>query len=368
MAADPEPAASQLAIAPEPVTLQALLAGFVAQMQYIFFNQAPTITLPTKAPTGQGAVSGTIAATSGNGQALTYTVVEQPKYGSVVLDAHTGAYTYTPMDVLVTPGITDSFTVSVDNGAALRLSGLAGFVQQALHSVAQGLRLAGSDTAAARVAITATGTGLYGDSTDSKYWQQQSYGDCQMMATAAVIGQLTGDLPTENSILTTASQIRSVVHTGYIWDFANPDSGTNAEDAVTLLKKYGITGVLTEFSDAEATFANGVLQLEGLKAALAQDKAVMTMVNANTLWAASNFGSDGSSFTDPNHAIVVIAVDANNGMVTVNDSGPNIGAGLQVPMGAFLWGWQSTGFQMIVAQRDEPVNTADAAANYVLAA
>ncbi|TQR82679.1 hypothetical protein D8S82_30800 [Mycobacterium hodleri] len=361
-------AASQRVVAPAPVTLQTLLAGFVAQMQYIFFNQAPTITVP-KIATGQGFVSGTLSATSGNGQPLIYKVVKQPKYGTVSLDAATGAYTYTPMDVLVTPGITDSFTVSVDNGAALRLTGLAGVVQQSLHSVAKALHMAGSDTAVTGVNITATGTGKYGDPGNAAYWQQQSYGDCQMMATAAVIGQLTqGTPPTEQSILTEASQTKSVVHRGYIWDFSDPDSGTNSEDAVVLLKNHGIIAELSSFDGNKATFANGLLQFEKLKVALAQGKAVMTSVNANTLWAASAFGGDGSSFTDPNHSIVVIAVDATNGKVMVNDSGLPDGRAMEVPLGAFLWGWQSTGFDLIVAQLAEPAVTADTASSYALAA
>lgn len=360
--------APQRVVAPAPVTLQTLLAGFVAQMQYIFFNQAPTITVP-KIATGQGFVSGTLSATSGNGQPLIYKVVKQPKYGTVSLDATTGAYTYTPMDVLVTPGITDSFTVSVDNGAALRLSGLAGVVQQSLHSVAKALHMAGSDTAVTGVNITATGTGKYGDLGNAEYWQQQSYGDCQMMATAAVIGQLTQSTPpTEQSILTEASQTKSVVHRGYIWDFSDPDSGTNSEDAVVLLKNHGITAELSSFEDDKATFANGLLQFEKLKVALAQGKAVMTSVNANTLWAASAFGGDGSSFTDPNHSIVVIAVDAANGKVLVNDSGTPDGRAMEVPLGAFLWGWQSTGFDLIVAQLIEPAVTANTASSYALAA
>lgn len=361
-------AAPQRVVAPAPVTLQTLLAGFVAQMQYIFFNQAPTITVP-KIATGQGFVSGTLSATSGNGQPLTYKVVKQPKYGTVTLDAVTGAYTYTPMDVLVTPGITDSFTVSVDNAAALRLTGLAGVIQQSLHSVARGLHLAGSDTAVTGVNITATGTGKYGDPGNSEYWQKQSYGDCQMMATAAVIGQLTQSTPpTEQAILTEASQTKSVVHRGNIWDFSDPDSGTNSEDAVVLLKNHGITAELSSFDGDKATFANGLLQFEKLKVALAQGKAVMTSVNANTLWAASAFGGDGSSFTDPNHSIVVIAVDATNGKVMVNDSGTPDGRAMEVPLGAFLWGWQSTGFDLIVAQLAEPAVTANTASSYALAA
>lgn len=361
-------AAPQRIVAPTPVTLQTLLAGFVAQMQYIFFNQAPTITVP-KIATGQGFVSGTLSATSGNGQPLIYKVVKQPKYGTVSLDAATGAYTYTPMDVLVTPGITDSFTVSVDNGAALRLTGLAGVVQQSLHSVAKALHMAGSDTAVTGVKITATGTGKYGDPGNAAYWQQQSYGDCQMMATAAVIGQLTQSTPpTEQSILTEASQTKSVVHRGNIWDFSDPDSGTNSEDAVVLLKNHGIIAELSSFDGDKATFANGLLQFEKLKVALAQGKAVMTSVNANTLWAASAFGGDGSSFTDPNHSIVVIAVDAANGKVTVNDSGLPDGRAMEVPLGAFLWGWQSTGFDLIVAQLAEPAVTANTASSYALAA
>ena len=107
---------------PEPVTpvVWALL-GWVRRN---LFNQSPTINPTATVQTGQ-TVTGNIGATDPERDALTYTVTQAPRYGTLTIDQATGDYTYTPDDIDYDAAQTDSFTVSVTDGK-FNLLGLSG--------------------------------------------------------------------------------------------------------------------------------------------------------------------------------------------------------------------------------------------------
>ena len=81
------------------------------------FNQAPTITYnpTTTVQTGQ-TLTGKLGATDPEGDALTYTVTQGPRYGTLTIDQATGNFTYTPNDINYTAEQLDSFTISVTDG------------------------------------------------------------------------------------------------------------------------------------------------------------------------------------------------------------------------------------------------------------
>ena len=89
------------------------------------YNAAPVSTgVPTMDPpnTTTGAVSGTFRVEDPDKDPLTYTTVTGPTKGSVTFDAATDSFTYTPTlaargQAAQTPGITDTFTVRVDDPA-----------------------------------------------------------------------------------------------------------------------------------------------------------------------------------------------------------------------------------------------------------
>ncbi|WP_305880423.1 retention module-containing protein [Pseudomonas citronellolis] len=78
-------------------------------------NDAPVTTDDSKTTAEDTAVSGQVVASDVDGDALTYTLKsgDEPKHGTLVLDAATGHYTYTP-----NPNYngSDSFTVVIDDG------------------------------------------------------------------------------------------------------------------------------------------------------------------------------------------------------------------------------------------------------------
>ena len=129
-------------------------------IQYTLFHRAPTAS-PAQNP-GQssiGVVSGNINAESASGGPLSYAVAQAPARGSVQL-AQDGGYTYTPDAELAQAGGTDDFSVTIDNGSAYRLTGIAGLVQGLIATFAQlvGLRQPDTLTVAVPVSIVATGS------------------------------------------------------------------------------------------------------------------------------------------------------------------------------------------------------------------
>ncbi len=83
---------------PEPATpvIWAVLGWVRRQL----FNQSPTITYNpiTSVQTGQ-TVTGNIGATDPERDALTYTVTEAPRHGTLTIDQATGNFTYTPNEI-----------------------------------------------------------------------------------------------------------------------------------------------------------------------------------------------------------------------------------------------------------------------------
>lgn len=108
--------------APEPVNPASW--AVLAWVRRNLFNQAPVVSSPTTTvQTGQ-TVTGNIGVTDAEGDELTYTVTEQPKYGTVTIDQETGEFTYTPNDIDYDAAQLDSFTVSVTDGDKINLLAL----------------------------------------------------------------------------------------------------------------------------------------------------------------------------------------------------------------------------------------------------
>ena len=111
---------------------------------------------------------------------------------------------------------------------------------------------------------------MYGDpAAAAKWWRYQKYDDCVLMASADVIGQVTGKEPSEEAIIKMAQATPSTDHPGSIYakpaDTRNPNSGmgTSPLDIPTLLAQYQIGSVLTDKKHAPADgFLPGI---EGLK-------------------------------------------------------------------------------------------------------
>ncbi len=168
----------------------------------------------------------------------------------------------------------------------------------------------------------------------AKWWRYQKYDDCVLMASADVVGQMTGSEPEEEAIIRVAQSTPSTMHPGSIYikpvDEKNPNSGngTSRMDIPTLLGHYGIGAQMTDESKAEKTgLATGVKALEHY---LGAGHAVIVSVNAEMIWGepVESKDDDGNPVSD--HAVVVTGVDTARAVVHLNDSGTRTGRDEQI--------------------------------------
>ncbi len=350
--------------APKAVTVQSVLSDIARQIEYTFFNKAPTVDPTQNAQSGPDkAVTGALNGTGNNGFDPTYTVSQQPKYGTVTLDPKTGEYTYVARDELIGPGITDEFTVTVNNGTNAQLPGLLGQVQLLLHSLAIAVGAAKPDTIEKDIAVKVTGTGVYGTQAAQKqYWLEQTLdNDCVLIADAAIIAQLGGPKLTEDEIVAIGKSTPSVVDPSkpiYVGTKADTgSSGVYTADGVALLQKYGINATYKSYVDDpepgeapnKATQIDGQRALYDVEAALAAGKAVAVVVDAALIVNASGANVETPA-PEPNHWVVVTGVDIATGKVYLNDG--NLPAGsTPVSVAGFMWSWQASDFGVIVAEK-----------------
>jgi hypothetical protein len=180
--------------------------------------------------------------------------------------------------------------------------------------------------------------GLYGDPAKaSQYWAPQSFGNnCVLMSVADVVGQISGQMPSEQDIIEVAKQTPSVAEQGKTVYADTQGDGVDTRDIGVLLAHYGIH--VTTSEDAKGQAALGALEN-----ALGSRHAVMIAVSSSTIW-------EGHRPKDGDHEVVVIGVDVTNGVAHLNDSGADDGRDEQVPISTFMSAWGGGDFEMTVSQ------------------
>ena len=166
-----------------------------------------------------------------------------------------GEYTYTPNADIVIPGISDSFTVTINNGTEAKLTGFPRTGPGWLHTVALKLGVAaGMIEQQAKVTIPAR-AGVRESGQQGLGKVQQSYYNCTPMAAAMAVGQITGTLPTESQMVALAKATDSVVYPGKkMYLHENIEDGVNINDADVLMQKnFGVTAVTTRYGTYDAS-------------------------------------------------------------------------------------------------------------------
>lgn len=234
----------------------------------------------------------------------------------------------------------------VSTGFAARGAGVT-----LLAAVALGLT---SATAAAAPSTPEMPSGigtLYGDpAAAAPFWHyQQLDDDCVEMAVADVVGELTGDLPSEKAIVKVARSTPSTVHSGPIYTKPKrrkSGEGTSLDDEPALLAHYGVHAVSTDRPSAAKTgVPTGMKALEG---DLNQHRKVIVGVNSELLWREPVEDKTAEGQPEANHAVVVTGVDTGAGVVHLNDSGSETGRDEQVPIDLFTRSWDTSDDQMTV--------------------
>jgi hypothetical protein len=192
---------------------------------------------------------------------------------------------------------------------------------------------------------------LYGDpAAAAPFWRYQQYDDdCVPMAVADVVGELTGDEPSEQAIIKVARSTPSTAHPGPIYTkpkTRKPGSGTSFEDEPALLAHYGIHAVDT---DNESAAKTGVpTGMKALEQDLAKGRKVIAAVNSEVIWREPVEDKTPDGEPESNHAAVVTGVDTATGIVHLNDSGSEDGRDEQVPIDIFIRSWASSDDEMTV--------------------
>lgn len=202
----------------------------------------------------------------------------------------------------------------------------------------------------------------YGSYTANKpFWIYQGDAQsCAIMASAGLIGQLTGVMPTQQEILELAWSTPSDVYAGQSifegdGDVPGKHWGTNQVDVLKLLNLNGLDADVTTFLKSQRQLA-----LDTLNASLADKQGVMVSVNANLVWKAfENNYFKADEYRPPahtlrsDHMVIVLSVNTSKNVVYINDSAWQTGQGLPVPLDKFLDAWQTGGHTMITAQLKE---------------
>jgi hypothetical protein len=160
---------------------------------------------------------------------------------------------------------------------------------------------------------------MYGEpAVAARYWREQHASDCGEMAVADVVGEITGQQPTEDEVTAVAENTRSTAGSGSIW---NPARFTDIRDLPKLLSYYGI--------DAD----NIQTDIDGLKRRLAAGRRVIAIVNAEIIWNRPGKRDYG------NHFVVVTGIDTRSGVVHLNDSAIHTGRDEKVSIATFEQAW-----------------------------
>jgi hypothetical protein len=188
----------------------------------------------------------------------------------------------------------------------------------------------------------ATTAGVYGNpAAAAPYWRQQSLEDnCGLIAVADVVGEITGHEPTEQQMISLASQTPSETNPGPIYappadpSHSSGDGGIEMADAVVLLKHYGIKSTMFYATQPDQT------GLPALEKYLRDGRKVIAWVNSAIIWNTSD------QRTKADHFLVVTGVDTDKQLVHLNDPGADH-SDEQVALDTFMKAWLA-GEQSIV--------------------
>jgi Peptidase_C39 like family len=190
----------------------------------------------------------------------------------------------------------------------------------------------------------ATSGAMFGDPAGAaQYWRyQQYYDDCVIVASADVIGEVTGQEPPEEEIIDRAQATPSSQGPGPVYtrppDPKDPNSGEGTwfRDIPTLLAQYNVGAVIRN--------AN----IEDLEQQLGAGHKVIASVNGELIWHKPVEERDKNGNPRHDHSVVVTGVDTGTDVVHLNDSGSRKGRDMQIPMALFIQAWDASGELMAV--------------------
>jgi hypothetical protein len=153
------------------------------------------------------------------------------------------------------------------------------------------------------------------------------------MSVADVVGEITGNEPTEQQMITLAQNTPSGTNPGPIYapssdpSHAGANGGIEMADLVVLLDHYGIKSTMNWTAQRPETTGMPALQRY-----LGDNRKVIAWVNSAVIW------NTGDQRTKADHYLVVTGIDTNTTTVHLNDPGADH-ADEQVPIDTFTKAW-----------------------------
>jgi Peptidase_C39 like family len=192
------------------------------------------------------------------------------------------------------------------------------------------------------ITSVAVGASVYGDPVAAaKYWRAQSLEDnCGLMSVADVVGEITGNEPTEQQMVALAQATPSGTNPGPIYapsadpSHTNGNGGVEMADLVVLLDHYGIKSAMYWTEHPETT------GMPALQQYLRAGRKAIAWVNSAVIWNTSD------QRTKADHYLVVTGIDTDKKVVHLNDPGADH-ADERVSISAFTNAW-STGEESLV--------------------
>ncbi|KXW74419.1 hypothetical protein MPHL43070_00230 [Mycolicibacterium phlei DSM 43070] len=138
---------------PQMPLLWTVLAWVRREITHTFFNRRPIAYPQQNIQLVPGLVTGDLDAHDPNGDPLTYTVVNGPRWGTVVVNPD-GTYVYTRDAAHLLSDEQDSFTVRISDSAATHLPGIFGLIQGVFETTARFFGLAQRDNLLVDVPVT----------------------------------------------------------------------------------------------------------------------------------------------------------------------------------------------------------------------
>ncbi|MCQ4363088.1 MULTISPECIES: C39 family peptidase [Mycobacterium] len=171
---------------------------------------------------------------------------------------------------------------------------------------------------------------MYGNpAAAAPFWRRQHDNmACAEVAVADVVGEITGNQPSEDEVKAVAANTPNSAGTGPIFN----GNGTDPWDVAVLLGHYGIPAVRGQFTI-------GTLAPE-----LGAGRKVLAAVNGPILW------NQGGDRTHENHFVVVTGIDTGANVVHLNDPGVDNGRDEVVPFGVFEASWATGAHFAVIAK------------------
>lgn len=165
---------------------------------------------------------------------------------------------------------------------------------------------------------------------------QSENGFCVPTSVAMIVSEMTGSEVSEDTAVDAATDLDLLYGEPGAW------IGMTSYGTVELLAHFGI--------DADVEFG----ELDDLTGYLDEGHNIIVSVDASEIWY-----DDGQTYDPGNelpHAAVITAIDADDGVVYLNDPGvpADVGAGMEVPLETFLGAWEDTGNEMVVTADPTP--------------